>query len=318
MLRKIALEEHFMTPGFEGYSEAFTSLMAEAEFRALSEKLNDFDCHRLSLMDGAGIDMMILSQTGPGVQGEADADLAIAKARQSNDFLAAQIARNPSRYAGFAALPMHRPDEAVRELSRCVDEFGFKGALVNGHTLGRYYDDPAYDPVWKALQDLKVPMYLHPIDAHGLSPAFVGRPELAGAIWGWAVETGTHALRLLFSGVFDRFPDLKIILGHMGEGLPFQRWRFDSRFAVYSNGVTLERRPSEYFGTNIIITTSGVCSDAALVAAVAEMGEDAVMFSVDYPYESIELANAFIEEATLPDAIKQKICKGNAERLFRL
>lgn len=318
MLRKIALEEHFMTPGFESYSEAFTRLMSETEFKALSEKLNDFDDQRLALMDGAGIDVMILSQTGPGVQGEADPELAIAKARQANDFLAAQIARHPARYSGFAALPMHRPQEAVAELSRCVNELGFKGALVNGHTLGRYYDDPVYDPVWKALQDLKAPIYLHPIDAHGVAPAFAGRPELAGAIWGWGVETGTHALRLLFGGVFDRFPDLKVVLGHMGEGLPFQRWRFDSRFAVYSNGVTLERQPSDYIGSNIVITTSGVCSDAVLVAAVAEMGEDAVMFSVDYPYESIELANAFIEGASLPDATKKKICKGNAERLFRL
>ena len=174
MLRKIALEEHFTSPGFEGYSKAFTSLMSEAEFKALSEKLNDFDDKRLSLMDAAGIDVMILSQTGPGVQAEADPDLAITKSRQTNDFLAAQIARNPSRYAGFAALPMHRPAEAVRELSRCVHEHGFKGAMVNGHTLGQYYDDPAYDPVWKALQDLDVPMYLHPADAHGLSPAFAG------------------------------------------------------------------------------------------------------------------------------------------------
>lgn len=318
MLRKIALEEHFTSPGFEGYSKAFTSLMTEAEFKALSEKLNDFDNHRLAAMDAAGIDVMILSQTGPGVQAEVDPELAIAKARQSNDFLAAQIARTPSRYAGFAALPMHRPDEAVRELSRCVNELGFKGALVNGHTLGRYYDDPAYDPLWKALQDLDLPMYLHPIDAHGVSPAFAGRPELSGAIWGWGVETGTHALRLVFGGVFDRFPGLRVILGHMGEGLPFQRWRFDSRFAVYSHGVKLERSPSDYIGTNIVITTSGVCSDAVLVAAVAEMGEDAVMFSVDYPYESVEVANAFIEGASLPDAVKRKICRDNAERLFRL
>jgi 2,3-dihydroxybenzoate decarboxylase len=311
MLRKIALEEHFMTPGFEGYSEAFTSLMSDTELKTLSEKLNDFDGQRIEIMNQAGIDMMILSQTGPGVQAEPDQTLAVDKARQSNDFLALQIERNPSRYSGFAALPMQRPQEAVNELLRCVNELGFRGALVNGHTLGQYYDDPAYDVVWKALQALNVPLYLHP-------PAFAGHPELAGAIWGWGVETGTHALRLLFGGVFDRFPDLKVILGHMGEGLPFQRWRFDSRFAVYSHGIRLQRQPSDYIGTNIVITTSGVCSGAVLVAAVEEMGEDAVMFSVDYPYESAVLANEFIEAAPLPEPVKQKICKGNAQRLFRL
>ena len=318
MFRKIALEEHFMTPGFEGYSEAFTSLMSDDQLKQLSEKLGDFDGKRIEVMDAAGIDIMILSQTGPGIQAEQDEDLAIAKARRSNDFLGEQIERNRSRYAGFAALAMHRPQAAVDELLRCVNELGFKGALINGHTLGRYYDDPAYDVVWKTVQDLDVPVYLHPTDPYGANPAYEGHRELAGAIWGWGVETGTHALRLLFGGVFDRFPDLKVVLGHMGEGLPFQRWRFDSRFAVYPNGVHLERKPSDYIGTNILITTSGVCSAPVLAAAVAEMGEDAVMFSVDYPYESVTLANAFIEAAPLPDAVKEKICKGNAQRLFRL
>ncbi|SAK84963.1 amidohydrolase 2 [Caballeronia pedi] len=317
-IRKIALEEHFSTPGFQGYSKSFTQHIAPEVLRDLAARLTDFDEQRIVEMDRAGIDYTILSQTGPSVQGEADAALAISRAKESNDFLAQQIARHPARFGGFATLPMHSAKAASDELTRTVRELGFKGALVNGHTLGVYYDDRAYDPFWATMQELDVPLYLHPTDALVNPRVLDGHPELTGATWGWGVETGSHALRLLFSGVFDRFPNLKIILGHMGEGLPFLRWRFDSRFAVYSHGVSLERAPSEYIGTNILITTSGVCSAPALIGAIGEMGAQAVMFSVDYPYESTEIAAEFIERAPLDDATRALVCHGNAERIFRL
>ncbi len=317
-VKKIALEEHFMTPGFQAYSKGFTQHIDPAVFADLGRRLADFDELRLAEMDRAGIDVTVLSQTGPGVQGEADPGLAVARAQQSNDFLAEQIARHPTRFAGFAALPMHDPEQAGRELERAVRELGFKGSLVNGHTHGRYYDDPVYDAFWERMQSLDVPLYLHPTDAYVKPQVLAGHPELDGAAWGWGVETASHALRLLFGGVFDRFPRLKIILGHMGEGLPFQRWRFDSRFAVYSHGVRLARAPSEYIGTNIVITTSGVCSHGALSGAIAEMGPEAVMFSVDYPYESTEIAAQFIEDAPLDDATRALVCHGNAQRLLKL
>jgi 2,3-dihydroxybenzoate decarboxylase len=228
------------------------------------------------------------------------------------------VARHPTRYAGFATLPMQSPKAAADELTRAVTELGFKGALVNGHTQGRYYDDPTFDVVWERFQALGVPLYLHPIDFPTPPASFADHAELKGATWGWGVETGTHALRLLFGGVFDRFPKLKVILGHMGEGLPFQRWRFDSRFGAYPHGIALQRAPSEYIGTNIVITTSGVCSEAALAGAIAEMGEEAVMFSVDYPYESTAVAADFIEAASLSDRTRQLVCHGNAERLLKL
>ncbi|WP_233410004.1 MULTISPECIES: amidohydrolase family protein [Burkholderia] len=317
-IRKIALEEHFSTPGFQAYSKSFTQHIAPEVLADLGARLADFDELRLAEMDRAGIDYTILSQTGPSVQGEHDSAVAVSRARESNDYLAAQIARHPSRFGGFATLAMHSPGAAVEELTRTVDTLGFKGALVNGHTFGTYYDDRAYDPFWARLQELDVPLYLHPTDAYVMPRVFDGHPELAGAAWGWGVETGTHALRLLFGGVFDRFPRVKLILGHMGEGLPFLRWRFDSRFAVYSHGVTLARRPSEYFGRNILITTSGVCSAPALVGAIGEMGADAVMFSVDYPYESTAAAADFIERAPLDDTTRQRVCHGNAARIFKL
>lgn len=317
-IRKIALEEHFTTPGFQSYSKSFTQHIPAEVLRDLAARLTDFDGQRIEEMNRAGIDYTILSQTGPSVQGEADPQLAISRAQESNDFLAQQIAPHPTRFGGFATLPMHTAQAASRELTRTVKELGFKGALVNGHTLGTYYDDRAYDPFWATMQELDVPLYLHPTDAF-ISPRVLdGHPELTGATWGWGVETGSHALRLLFGGVFDRFPRLKIILGHMGEGLPYLRWRFDSRFAVYPHGVTLEKAPSAYIGTNIVITTSGVCSAPALMGAIGEMGPEAVMFSVDYPYESTAIAADFIEAAPLDDAARHLVCHGNAERIFQL
>ncbi|WP_338619249.1 amidohydrolase family protein [Pigmentiphaga sp. CHJ604] len=317
-LRKIALEEHFMMPGFETYSKAFLNFIDPATMKELGQRLADFDTLRLDEMDRAGIELVVLSQSGPGVQAEPDTTLALRRARENNDFLAERIARRPDRYAGFAMLPMHDPLEAARELERCVKQLGFKGSLVNGHTLGRYYEGREYDPFWERMQELDVPMYLHPIDPWKPLHALDGAPVLAGASWGWGVETASHALRMVFGGVFDRFPRLKVILGHMGEGLPFQRWRFDSRFAAYPYGVSLQRRPSEYIGTNLLITTSGVCSHPTLVGAVGEMGVDAVMFSVDYPYESTEAAARFIDTAPLEPAQLEAICHGNAARILDL
>lgn len=317
-IRKIALEEHFATPSLPNYSKAFTRYIDPNVLRDLAARLADFDELRIQEMDQAGIAYSILSQTGPSVQGEENAELAVSYAQASNDFLAQQIARNPARFGGFATLSMHSVQEAVRELERAVMQLGFKGALVNGHTFGVYYDDRAYDPFWEALQDLDVPLYLHPTNAYVTPQALEGHPELTGATWGWQVETASHALRLLFGGVFDRFPKVKVILGHMGEGLPFMRWRFDSRFAVYAHGVHLERLPSAYFGSNILITTSGVCSAPALIGAIGEMGPEAVMFSVDYPYESTAIAAEFIESAPMAEDIRQLVCHGNAQRIFRL
>lgn len=307
-----------MAPGFEEYSKVFTKHVDGSSSSELFARLADFDELRLAAMEDAGIELMVLSQTGPSIQAESDLQTAIRRSKENNDFLAGQIQRHPDRYAGFASLPMHSPEDAADELTRTIRELGFRGALVHGHTNGRYYDDRAYDVFWERLQSHDVPLYLHPNDFPELPRTFEGHPVLAAATWGWGVETGTHALRLLFGGVFDRFPGIKLVLGHMGEGLPFLRWRFDSRFAVYSHGVRLHHPPSAYFGRNILITTTGVCSAAALVAALEEMGSDAVMFSVDYPYESATVAADFIEKAPITEEIREKVCHRNAEQLLKL
>jgi 2,3-dihydroxybenzoate decarboxylase len=315
---KIAIEEHYSAPGFAEYSNSFTQHIPSQVRAELAAKLVDLDAGRIAEMDAGNIEFIILSQSGPGVQAEVDEGTAIRRAQENNDFLAERVARHPKRFGGFAHIAMHDPQEAARELDRAVTQLGFKGAMINGHTLGRYYDSPIYDVFWDKAEKLKAPIYLHPREFSEVPALLEGHPVLHGATWGWGVETAGHALRLLFSGVFDRFPSLLLVLGHMGEFLPFQRWRFDSRFAAYPHGVTLKKKPSEYFGSNIVITTSGVCSAPTLIGAVAEMGANNVLFSIDYPYESTALACEFIEGAALDDATRALVCHENARRIFRL
>ncbi|CAM3961442.1 Putative metal-dependent hydrolase of the TIM-barrel fold protein [Bordetella tumbae] len=315
---KIALEEHFSAPGFGEYSAKYTGALPTELVAKLDAKLTDFDDQRLQDMDAGNIEYVVLSQTMPGVQAETDRDTAVRRARENNEFLVERVARHPRRFGAFAHVALQDPTAAADELERTVVEYGFKGAMINGHTLGRYYEGAEFDVFWERAQALGVPIYLHP-NAFSKPPALLeGMPVLQGAAWGWGVETAGHALRLLFGGVFDRFPHLNLLLGHMGEALPYQRWRLDSRFAAYPSGIKLARKPSEYIGTNILITTSGVCSASALAGAIGELGAQAVFFSVDYPYESTAEACTFIEEAPLTDRVRALVCHGNARKLFKL
>lgn len=317
-IAKIALEEHFSAPGFAEYAADMTRNIPSAVLAEMGAKLADFDDQRLSEMDNANIEYAVLSQTMPGVQAEADTEVAVRRARENNDFVASRIERHRRRFGAFAHVALQDPRRAADELERTVREYGFHGAMINGHTLGRYYESKDFDVFWERAQALDVPIYLHPT-AFSRVPALVeGMPILQGAAWGWGVETAGHALRLLFGGVFDRYPNLTLLLGHMGEFLPYQRWRLDSRFAVYPMGVKLARKPSEYIGSNILITTSGVCSTGALMGAVGEIGARAVLFSVDYPYESTEQACDFIEQAPLDSRARELVCYGNARRIFKL
>jgi 2,3-dihydroxybenzoate decarboxylase len=318
-MRKIALEEHFLPPDLASYGQA-AHLGADREtYRGFEERLLDFGPMRLEAMDAAGIDVAVLSVTTPGVHAEPDTAVAIRRAKIANDFLARQIHTHPKRYAGFAHLPLQDPKAAADELERCVHQLEFKGAMVNGHTNGRYLDERDYDPFWERAQALGAPIYLHPRDPQDPPRNYHGHPELLGPTWGWTVETATHALRLVFGGVFDRYPGLTLILGHMGETLPYLLWRLDSRARAQTRAGEASRRlPSEIIRKNIIVTTSGVCSSPALLCAIAALGEDNVMFSVDYPFEDCRVAAAFIESAEISEATRVKICHANAERLLRL
>lgn len=316
--RKIALEEHFTTPEL-AHRYVARPTRSDALFADIERRLVDFDALRLETMDRAGIDLSVLSVTTPGVQAECDAATAIRLARAANDALAEQVARHPTRYAGFAHLPLQDPEVAAAELERCVRQLGFVGALINGQTCGQYLDADGFLPFWERVAALDVPVYLHPGQLADQPAMFAGRPELKGAVWAWTADTATHALRLVFGGTFTRFPNVRVILGHMGETLPFLLWRLDSRWQC-ELGAELppDQRPSALIRRHIAITTSGVCDPSALTHALAALGEDQVMFSVDYPYEDTATAAAFIETAPLSPEARSKVCAGNARRLLKL
>lgn len=226
-IRKIALEEHYATPELAKTYVARPT-RSDTLFVDIERRLADFDQLRLEAMDVAGIDLAVLSVTTPGVQAVADTSTAVRLARAANDLLAREVQKRPQRYAGFAHLPTQDGVAAAAELERAIKELGFKGALINGQTNGRYLDADMYLPFWERVQDLDVPVYLHPGDLADQPAMFAGRPELDGPVWAWTADTAAHALRLVFGGTFKRFPRLKIILGHMGETLPYLLWRFDS------------------------------------------------------------------------------------------
>jgi 2,3-dihydroxybenzoate decarboxylase len=316
--RKIALEEHFTTPELAKRNVARPT-RSDTIFADIERRLVDFDELRLEVMDKAGIDLAVLSVTTPGVQAERDTKTAVKLAQDANDSLAKEVQKRPKRYAGFAHLPTQDAGAAAVELERAVKELGFKGALINGQTNGNYLDADMYIPFWERAQALDVPVYLHPGAMADRPAMFAGRPELDGPVWAWTADTAAHALRLVFGGTFKRFPKLKVILGHMGETLPFFLWRFDSRWELaLGEKLAPDELPSAIIRRNIVITTSGVCAPAPLADAIAALGEDSVMFSVDYPYEDTPTAATFIDTAPLSEAVRTKVCHGNAERILKL
>jgi 2,3-dihydroxybenzoate decarboxylase len=295
---KIACEEHFSLPEFE-VPRFYGDALAMAD---VDRRLADVAEQRLADMDAAGVDYAVLSLTAPGIQGETDAGQAVAKAKQANDSLAEIVAAHSQRLGGFAALPMQDPAAAGAELERCVNELGFHGALVNGFTnlgdaqTGLYYDDPRFLPFWERVEALGAPIYLHPRDPlPGNQGIYEGRPELFGAVWTFTVETATHALRLMTSGLFDRFPKLTVIIGHLGKTLPFAIWRIDHRVTFQGDLRKFKKPLTEYFLENFHVAASGFFSTQALDTSISAMGEHRVLFSTDYPYESMQEAAAWFD-----------------------
>lgn len=315
-MKRIALEEHFMVPGFEPYWLKTVEDIEPARYAQVLARLNDFGEQRLSAMDTSGIGMAVLSLAGPGVQIEPDAAKATKLAREANDFLATQMQKQPDRYRGFAHLAVQDAKAAADELERCVRDLKFSGAMINGHTNGQYLDHPDTYPLWERAEALGVPLYLHPADPITPMPALDGYRGLKRATWEWTVETGTHALRIVFSGLFDRFPKAKLALGHLGETLPYQLWRFDSRAKLY--GVQLKKRPSDYIRENIVVTTSGMFSFEPIDCALKALGRENVMYSADYPFENPAEAGAFMNELPLDPAVLEDISYNNAARLLRI
>ena len=316
MVKKIALEEHFLCPGFEGYWKATVADVDPEFLSRVSACLSDFGERRLKSMDAAGIGRAVLGLAGPGVQAEPDPATAIRNARAANDFLAREVAKRPDRYSGFAHLPMQDAKAAADELERCMRELKFCGAMVNGHTNGQYLDHPSLHPFWERAEALGATIYIHPTDPVTPAPVLDGYKGLRRATWEWGFETGSHALRLVFSGLFDRFPRATVALGHLGETLPYLLWRFDSRAKLY--GVKLGKPPSQYIRENIAVTTSGMCSAEPLACALAALGTDRVMFAADYPFESADEAGHFMDTVDLPETLRADIAWNNAERMLGL
>ena len=276
-------------------------------------------------MDATGVEFAILSMNAPTVQGVLDTGEAIALARKSNDVLAEEVAKRPDRFAGFAALPMQDPDAAATELTRCVRELGFKGAMVNGFTQkgvpdsAIYYDVPEYRPFWATVEELGMPFYMHPrMQIPPRASDYGGQMWAMGATWGFARETSIHALRLIGSGLFDAFPGLQIVLGHLGERIPFDMWRIDARVKVMPFDYPCKRAVSVYLRENFHFTTSGNFSDPAFQCTLAEMGPERTMFSIDYPFEDMAPGATWFDETKLSDADRLKIGRTNAIALFKL
>ncbi|CAN5448224.1 amidohydrolase family protein [soil metagenome] len=287
------------------------------------QKLFDIGEGRLAEMDRNDVDMHLLSLTSPGVQ-MFRPDIANAFAALANDRLAEAIVRHPTRFAGLAAFAPQDPQAAVKEMERAVTTLRLNGFIVNSHTNNEYLDHEKFWPILEAAEALDRPIYIHPRGpSDGMAAPFrlgdggLANGNIENAAWGYAVETGTHAIRMILSGVFDRFPKLKIVLGHMGENIPFALWRLDFMGGPPRNK-RIELMPSEYFRRNFAITTSGVEHHPTLRYAIEVVGEDNVMWAIDYPYQPTTPAVASMDSAPIPDAVKEKVYHGNAERLFHI
>jgi predicted TIM-barrel fold metal-dependent hydrolase len=331
-MRMITLEEHYATPAFmdgpgrqlkDQAQAARAHPQVAAGIAQLLDRLCDLDERRIADMDAAGIDVQVLSLTAPGVE-QLDATEAVVLAREANDRLADAVRRYPSRFAGFATLPTMAPDIAASELERTVRDYGFKGALINGHTRGRYLDDAFFWPILECAEALQVPLYLHPTPPPQpvIEASYVGNyaPEvtvgLATAAWGWHIETAIHVLRLILSGAFDRYPRLQLIIGHLGEGLPFMLPRL--ALALPPEVTKLDRPISAYLRENVHYTLSGFNYLPTFLDLLLQVGVDRIMFSADYPYSSMAQARTFLDQLPVSPADKDRIAHGNAERLLQL
>jgi predicted TIM-barrel fold metal-dependent hydrolase len=324
-MRVIAIEEHFLTPlyrekvGANEYRNFYLTSRGRQMGHDIVEQNMDLGAKRLAHMDAHGVDVQVLSFGSPGPQAFA-ADVAIPMARDANDRLHATMKAHPTRFAGFAALPTADPRAAVEELERCVTQLGFRGAMIHGHQQGEFLDARKYWPIWELAQKLGVPVYLHPALPHpdALKAYFDGFEELARAPWGFAVDTSCHFLRLVFAGVFDACPRLKIILGHLGEGLPFAMHRMNEHSWAAAKRRGLKKQPLEYLRDNLVVTTSGNWFEPAFVCTLLALGADNILFAVDWPYEANKTGMEFLRALSISDADREKIAHRNAERLLRL
>jgi 2,3-dihydroxybenzoate decarboxylase len=316
-MKVVALEEHYWDAEVASH---FKERGPEMRNPQMLERLHDVGALRLKEMDEAGIDLQVLSHGAPATQ-RIEGDLAVSVSRNANDRLYKTIQSYPERFKAFAVLPSNEPKAAADELERAVTKLGFKGAMLHGLSNGLFLDDKRFWPIYERAQKLDVPIYLHPAVPH---PAVVEAyykdylkdfPGLLTAAWGFTVETATQGIRMVLSGVFDAYPGLKMILGHLGESLPFSLWRIDMALQRPGNAATPFR---DTFRNHFWITTSGNFSTPALLCCVMEMGADRILFSVDYPFVPNPPGVKWMDTVPLGPEDRAKILHGNAERLLKL
>jgi predicted TIM-barrel fold metal-dependent hydrolase len=321
-MRVITIEEHMTTPDIVKVAQMTASGVAPAFMQSMNARLLDVAEGRIADMDAAGIDMQVLSIAANTVY-KLDAATANALVCDANDRMAAAVRAHPDRFAAFATLALQQPDTAAAEFERCVRQLGFKGAMLNGTVDGQFLDHPRFTPIFEAAQALDVPIYLHPAPPPKpvMDVYYSGLPNplgflLSTAGWGWHVETGMHSLRLIIGGVFDRFPNLKIIIGHMGENLPFSIARSEM---VFGRGASnLKRSISEYFCEHFYLTTSGYFTTPPFLCTQQVVGIDRILFSVDYPFSSNALGRKFLDNLAVSPEDMEKITHRNAEKLLKL
>jgi predicted TIM-barrel fold metal-dependent hydrolase len=327
-MRTIALEEHYATPASmrgpgSGPGRQDQSLGENLASTQFAERLLEIGDRRIADMDAAGIDMQVLSLASPGVE-QLDGTGSMTLARAANDHLAEAVRRHPSRFAAFAALPTPAPDAAADELERTVRDYDFKGAMIKGHSRGRYLDDEFFWPILQRAEALQVPLYLHPAPPpqQVIAASYTGNfaPQVTSVLstraWGWHIETATHVLRLILGGAFDRYPHLQLIIGHMGEALPFMLPRIENSLSIQVT--KLERPIGAYLRENVHYTFSGFNFTATFLDLFLQVGVDRIMFSADHPFGSMAQARAFLDQLPVSTADKERIAHGNAERLLRL
>jgi 2,3-dihydroxybenzoate decarboxylase len=324
-MRTIAIEEHFTTPMYREkvpaneFRNFYLTSRSEQIGHDIATELANLGERRLAHMDAAGIDVQVLSFGSPGPQA-FEADVAIPMARDANDRLFEAVKAHPTRFAGFAALPTAAPDTAADELERCVTKLGFKGTMIHGHTRGSFLDDRKYWVIFERAEALDVPIYLHPTLPHPdvVQAYFRGYEELCRAGWGFAIDTSCHFLRIVFAGVFDAYPKLKIILGHLGEGLPFAMHRLNDHTYRAAARRGLQRTPLEYLKDNMLVTTSGNWYEPAFLCTLLALGVDNILFAVDWPYEPNTAGAGFLKRLSISDLDREKIAHLNAERILRM
>lgn len=322
---KIALEEHVMAADFSVTGDP--AFVDETYHLETERKIVEYT-ERLQEMDQTGIQTAILSLTSTGIEGVLDEAEAIDRAKQMNDHIANFfIANNPSRFLGFAALPLQNPKAAAKELERAVKTLGFKGALINGYAnigdadTAQYLDEPQVWEFWECVEALNVPVYLHPrMPLPSQQRIYKGYDALLGSAYGFGVETAIHAMRLMMSGLFDRFPKLNIILGHLGEGLPYTLPRTQHRLRHQKPEFQgkHKRQMMDYLRENFYLTTSGILCTQTLINAILEVGSDRIMFSVDHPYESMTEISTWFDNCSISENDRVKIGRTNAQKLFNI